>query len=49
MWTTIVDYGIELLLLVAAVAALSNMEHPESWDDDWHAHPMNKESMNYKE
>lgn len=49
MWHTIVSYGIEILLLVAAVAVFSNMEPPENSDDDWHVHPMNKESMNYKE
>lgn len=49
MWETIINHGFEILLLLGALGVFAETENEDNSDDEWHAHPMNKESMNYKE
>ena len=49
MWHSIVNHGLEILLLLAAIGFFAEVEIDDKRDDEWHVHPMNKESMNYKE
>lgn len=46
----IITNPFETLLVLAALATFGNVDLSSSdADDDWAAHPMNKEGMNYKD
>lgn len=49
MLHTIFNHAIEILLLITAIGGLGMASDTTTSDDDWYAHPMNKDGMNYKD
>ncbi|MYN47606.1 hypothetical protein GTP23_21415 [Pseudoduganella sp. FT93W] len=46
----IITNPFETLLVLAAIATIGNVDlSSNETDDEWAAHPMNKEGMNYKD